>query len=130
MFDDKRAKDYLHQEKRQRKVTPFTVTDIGGKAELELWKLEQARKQAAWDAAAPARYAAAKHKSLGIISGERKATENKLADAAGKEYSRMQAVEKVLIKANKPTIQKDTRKWYTKAFDYVKELFLKVKFEA
>ncbi len=39
----------------QKKRLPYTVTDIGGKAELAYWKAERAKLEAAWQAAKEAK---------------------------------------------------------------------------
>jgi len=64
--------DVAKEVKEQRKILPYTVSDIGGAEQLKAWKAEQARKQAEWDAKAPERNAANFERSYEVLTGQRK----------------------------------------------------------
>lgn len=124
----------VREEKQIRKILPYTVTDIGGKAELRAWKAEQARKQEEWDAGRSDRYEVAKSRAVDIITGVKKPPSAN--DIADRKY---QELDKLMSKSADPSITRiveegksageDEKSILAKIGQTVLDKFLNVNFE-
>jgi hypothetical protein len=111
-------------EVKQIKLFPFTVTDIGGKAELTAWKAAQEVKQINWEAGKQARYEAAKDRSVNVLLGTANASKD-INARADERYSSLETpISKQLCM---PFIEEEAKK--PSLLDKIANKFLAINFE-
>lgn len=123
-----RATESTREERQIKKELPFTVTTIGGKAELAQWKAAQARKQQEWDNGRAERYANARERAIAVLNGA-KPTESVHTTMAKKANEAFTGSRPVRVNIPKTSVKPPKVPWYQALGQWLLSKFIDIKFE-